>query len=278
MARIRSIKPEFWGDELLCSMPAMTRLAYIALWNEADDEGRLRAHPAYLRSRLFPYEPDCDMSAILAPLVEHGRLVVYEADGQTYGYLAKFNEHQAISKPSPSRLPPPPGVLPERSRNAPGTLQEDSGSPPGALPESSRRAPGGKGREGKGKEWNGEEREERSGADAPAPPVVEVGLSEAVAAARATLQQASGVEYQPASFAKIDRAVRKGSVAQADLELVVRWAAGHEFWRTQPPSVLFRREKFAELLAQARAGPPRPAGPKQPSIPKVRSVEEALNL
>ena len=33
MSRIRSIKPEFWQDELIASWPPLSRLAYIALWN-----------------------------------------------------------------------------------------------------------------------------------------------------------------------------------------------------------------------------------------------------
>ena len=39
MARIRSIKPEFWTDEKIASLPKSTALFFIALWNFADDQG-----------------------------------------------------------------------------------------------------------------------------------------------------------------------------------------------------------------------------------------------
>jgi hypothetical protein len=41
VARIRTIKPEFFTSEDIVSLPPLTRLLYIALWCEADKEGRL---------------------------------------------------------------------------------------------------------------------------------------------------------------------------------------------------------------------------------------------
>lgn len=136
MARIRSIKPEFWHDELVASWPALSRLAYIALWNESDDEGRLRASMPYLRSRLFPYEQNLDIAVVLRPLVASGRLVLYEIDGQAYGLITNFVKHQVVNRPSKSRLPPPP--------------TNGSGGPHGGFTEDSVSAPGGltSGREG----------------------------------------------------------------------------------------------------------------------------------
>lgn len=109
------------------------RLFYIALWNDADDEGRFLAHPRRLLGAIFPYDSDLsdeDVERFMLTLRDTGRLVLYEVGGEPYGQLTKFSDHQKISKPTPSRIPPPPkelGTLPERSRNAPGTLPEDSG-------------------------------------------------------------------------------------------------------------------------------------------------------
>lgn len=140
MARIRSIKPEFWLDEEIASWPPVTRLAYIALWNEADDEGRLRANPAFLKNRIFPYEPKVDIAAVLAPIAQSGKLVVYMVGAQTYGFLPRFADHQVINHPSKSKLPGPE----EASSNPPVA----SGNVPVALLDSSRNDPAGK--EGKG--------------------------------------------------------------------------------------------------------------------------------
>ena len=127
--RIRCIKPEFWADEQIASWPPVSRLAYIALWNEADDEGRLRASPAYLLSRLFPYDPKADMVAILRPIIASGKLRLYEISGERFALLPNFRRHQVINKPTASKLPAPPtstpiaGQLPEDSRSDTVVLQ-----------------------------------------------------------------------------------------------------------------------------------------------------------
>lgn len=43
MAKIRSIKMEFWLDEKIGSLPPEARLLYIGTWSLADDNGVLRA-------------------------------------------------------------------------------------------------------------------------------------------------------------------------------------------------------------------------------------------
>ncbi|MBM3862265.1 MAG: hypothetical protein FJ395_21800, partial [Verrucomicrobia bacterium] len=118
--RIRCIKPEFWADEQIASWPPLSRLAYVALWNEADDSGRLRANSIYLKSRLFPYD-DLNMAEVLRPVIESGKLIQYEVDGQRYGYLPRFNSHQVVNRPSPSKLPAPPDSV-----NTHGALTEHS--------------------------------------------------------------------------------------------------------------------------------------------------------
>jgi len=140
VARIRAIKPEFWLDEEIASWPHVTRLAYIGLWNEADDEGRLRANPAYLKNRLFPYEPKLDIETVLRPIVKAEKLIIYMVGAQTYGFLPKFTDHQVINHPSASKLP----ALTDGSRRVPGELPDDSRNDPAGKE--------GKGT-GKGKEY-----------------------------------------------------------------------------------------------------------------------------
>lgn len=49
MARIRTVKPEFWTDEKIveCSIPA--RLLFIGLFNFADDKGCLERSPKRIK-------------------------------------------------------------------------------------------------------------------------------------------------------------------------------------------------------------------------------------
>jgi hypothetical protein len=133
--RIRCIKPEFWYDEQCAAWPPMARLAYIGLWNEADDQGRLRANAAYLKAHLFPYDAAIDMDEVLRPIIQAGKLRLYTVEGQTFGHLRNFNAHQVINRPSASKLPEPP-------------FATDSAIPHGALTEHSRKTHAGK--EGKG--------------------------------------------------------------------------------------------------------------------------------
>jgi hypothetical protein len=104
--RIRTIKPEFWQDEKIASFPFLTRLVYIALWNESDDQGRLRGSPVYLKSVLFPYD-DVDLREPLESLKDHGMLTEYTVRQQTYLHLENFSKHQRINRPSASKLPDP---------------------------------------------------------------------------------------------------------------------------------------------------------------------------
>lgn len=142
MARIRSIKPEFFKDRRLgCELTRDQRLFYVGLWPNADDEGRLLLVERTLLGDIFPFEDDLDEKWVretLETLQASGRCVLYEVDGDQYIQLTKFKDHQKIDKPSKSRMPPPPNDL----QDPPGTLPEDSPKPPGALPESSANPPG----------------------------------------------------------------------------------------------------------------------------------------
>lgn len=53
--RIRQIKPDFWGDELVSSWPAEIRLLYIGLWQEADDGGWMEWRIPRIGADLYPY-------------------------------------------------------------------------------------------------------------------------------------------------------------------------------------------------------------------------------
>jgi len=131
--RIRSIKPEFWTDYRLArDLTRDQRMFYIGLWNEADDEGRFMAHPRRLLGAIFPYEHDLTEGSVsdsLRALAATGRLVVYEVDGEPYGQLVKFHDHQRINRPTPSRIPAPDkaaSILLDDSVRAHGGLSEGS--------------------------------------------------------------------------------------------------------------------------------------------------------
>lgn len=58
MARIRTIKPEFWTSQTLGSVSPRARLLFLALISTADDHGRGGAVPKVLARTLFPFDDD----------------------------------------------------------------------------------------------------------------------------------------------------------------------------------------------------------------------------
>lgn len=137
MARIRTIKPEFWQDERLATLPRDVRLMFIGLWNIADDAGRLRGSPLFIRAQVFPYDLDVDVQGGLAALERAGRIQCYSVDGESYIWICKFSEHQKIDRPKLSNLPAP-------------TPRDESSIDRRSIDDRSLLE--GKGKEGKGKE------------------------------------------------------------------------------------------------------------------------------
>jgi hypothetical protein len=104
MARIRTIKPEFFTSEDIVCLTPMARLLYIALWCEADREGRLAWKPRTFKMRYFPADA-VDIDALCAEIVQAGLVNLY---GQGYAHIPGFEKHQHINpRESASTLPDP---------------------------------------------------------------------------------------------------------------------------------------------------------------------------
>ena len=136
MARIRTIKPEFFTSADIVSRSPMARLLYIALWCEADKEGRLVWKPTTFKLRYLPGD-NCDVDALCAELVESGLVRLY---GDGYAVIPSFKAHQHVNpRESESQLPAPTEKLTRQARD--GTRQARDSDAQGGRE--------GKGREGK---------------------------------------------------------------------------------------------------------------------------------
>ena len=127
MARIRTVKPEFWTDEKVVTLSPMARLAFIGLWNFCDDEGRAVCSPSRLKMQIFPADP-ADFRQLLAELSGVGLVQIYVVDGVEYLSLPGFSKHQKIDKRAKSKLPDPPTSA--ESRRLPPTSAESPQIPP----------------------------------------------------------------------------------------------------------------------------------------------------
>lgn len=96
MARIRTIKPDFFTSEDIVSLSPLARLLFIATWLEADREGRFVWRPKTLKLRYLPGD-QCDIDDLAAELVDAGLVVPYVINGQTFSEIPSFTKHQVIN-------------------------------------------------------------------------------------------------------------------------------------------------------------------------------------
>lgn len=111
MARIRTIKPDAFLSESLCSIPRETRWTFAGLWTYADDDGRARDDVRLIKAALYPLDDSvslADMEDDVALLTEIGGVCRYLVDGRRYLHMPKWHEHQKINRPTKSKLPPCP--------------------------------------------------------------------------------------------------------------------------------------------------------------------------
>lgn len=163
MARIRSIKPEFWTSEQIMECSPLSRLLFIGLWNFCDDKG---VHPvAYktLKAEVFPGDDitSTDVEKMVGELVSIGLLSVFEKEGRQWWHVTGWR-HQLINRPSKSRYPEPPCTAPLPSDAGSGdkswcesaidnvVLTDDSLSIHGVLTDDSLTERRGEEKEGKG--------------------------------------------------------------------------------------------------------------------------------
>lgn len=98
--RIRTVKPEFWTDEIIGELSIPARLFFIALLNYADDEGNFKVRIKQIKIHTFPYD-DLDIVPLLHELIEHNLLRLYVVDNNSYCNITNFKKHQKINRPSP---------------------------------------------------------------------------------------------------------------------------------------------------------------------------------
>ena len=171
MARIRTVKPEFWTDEKVVECSISARLLFIGLFNFADDKGCLERSPKRIKMQVFPADTiDCE--PLIMELIAHGLLTEYSVNGSHYLQIPGFLKHQKINRPSNSNIPLPPQPDEQKPASGDNSLKNNADSHADSqcahegLTEDSLNTHGGltDGKEGKGRERKGikQEREDRA--------------------------------------------------------------------------------------------------------------------
>lgn len=120
MARIRTIKPEFFTSSDIVAMTPLARLFYVSLWCEADREGRLKWEEMTLKIRYFPTD-NCDISKLKNELISKNLIVIYEIDGKKYAEIPSFKTHQVINNREADSVLPPRKVGASDTRESGGS-------------------------------------------------------------------------------------------------------------------------------------------------------------
>ena len=123
MARIRTIKPEFFTSLAVASLELPARLTFIGLWTHCDDLGRCVDEARLIKAALWPLDDRtaADVERDLCALGKVSLIVRYEVGGRRYLAVCGWSEHQRINRPTPSKIPAPPSP-----RDPHGGLTEDS--------------------------------------------------------------------------------------------------------------------------------------------------------
>lgn len=117
MARIRTVKPEFWTSEQVVECSPIARLLFVGLWTFADDRGVIPRRLRSIKMQVFPGD-DFSLDQVddwLSELEAGGLLLRFEHDGSEYLAVTGWNKHQRIDKPSYKHPAPP--EFPEQSAN-----------------------------------------------------------------------------------------------------------------------------------------------------------------
>jgi hypothetical protein len=246
VARIRTIKPEFFTSLTIADLPNLeARLTFVGLWTHVDDDGRCVDEPRLVRAAIWPLDDRlaADVDADLRALHEASLIRRYEVAGRRYLAVTNWKEHQRIDKPKPSKLPAPeegtewrydapatapaPAAppaptrenvnFPEESETAPGPVQDESATAPGSIPvgkEQGKEQGRDQGRGGEGACAGEAEGQEPSGTPtAPEPP------QEPIIDAEVVDEPDAPVVDEPFDMAPIDRDGFKLT------EAAHRWAA-----------------------------------------------------
>lgn len=141
MARIRTIKPEFFRSRSLARCSRDARMTFAGLWCEADDFGRGVADARILKGGIWPLDDDIswqDVEKHLGELEETGHIVRYDANGEDFFEIVAWAEHQSSAYRRGKAIhPASDGTVPHDE-----ACKELQAAPPIVLE--------GKGKEGKG--------------------------------------------------------------------------------------------------------------------------------
>jgi uncharacterized phage protein (TIGR02220 family) len=233
LARIRTIKPDFWTDENVVECSPLARLLFIGLWNFADDEGRMVYSPVRVKLQILPAD-NCDVPKLIEELAARRMVLIYQVDSVSYLCIPNFPRHQKIDKRAASKLPEPPRLPPN-------------------PPESPRIPP----TEGKGMEGNGIEKSIVGQKPDASPQKAELRGKAKELLAFLNAKAGRSFEEVAANLDRIEARLKEGADFHDCKSIIAKkcneWGADEKMADYLRPATLFNREKFWQYHGQLAA-------------------------
>jgi len=283
MARIRTIKPEFFTSLTVADLTPEQRLTFIGLWTHCDDEGRAVDDARLIKAAVWPLDDRtaADVEGDLAALTESSLITRYTLNRKPYMQVNGWREHQRINRPTPSKLPAPEQG--ETTPTPPPTSgNDDSPAPQAQLSEDSRPE---RNREQGREQGTGNRDLEPS---APAPQLPDTAqLREDVE--RVCTHLADRIEGNGSKRPTITKTWRTAARLMLDrdgrteeqVHGAIDWCQDSDFWRSNVLSMPKLRDKYDTLRLQATRPAPGgnvvPIGAARPSTTDQR-VAEGMSL
>ncbi|MGW1405051.1 hypothetical protein [Streptomyces sp. NPDC002403] len=252
MARIRTIKPEFFTSLTIADLTPEQRLTFIGLWTHVDDEGRCVDDARLIKAAVWPLDDRtaADVEADLRALTESSLIVRYTLTRKSYITVSGWREHQRINRPTKSRYPAPEQgeAAPEP---APTCGNDDSASTHAQLTEDS---PQERNRE----QGTGKGTGNKNASSAPAPrtpdPAPDREDVERLCAHLADRIEGNGSKrptitktWRTAARLLLDKDGR----TEDQVHGCIDWCQNSDFWRGNVLSMPKLREKYDTLRLQA---------------------------
>lgn len=111
MPRKRMIYPTYFTSATLARVELRTMITFAGLWIYADDFGRGEDDAAFIAASVWPRRPSITAALVeddLKTLAAADVLCRYEIGGHPLLHIPSWFEHQKVSHPTPSKLPPCP--------------------------------------------------------------------------------------------------------------------------------------------------------------------------
>lgn len=105
------IHPAFFLSRTMNDQPVTTMMTFAGIWCWADDYGRGEDDPTLVKAAVWARRKsmtEAKVAQAMNALVADGTLCRYEVGGVGIIHVTHWKEHQTVSHPTPSKLPPCP--------------------------------------------------------------------------------------------------------------------------------------------------------------------------